>query len=126
MGTPPQDVEIDLNMLISDFYVLITTSRKGSRYDDLFSQTIGMGPCVRLSRLTHRLQKSLWTILTHHARNLVTSFIFLKAMHRYLFPSPTADLPNFPSVPLKPLVLHSDSLLQTISARHTQSPYSSS
>ena len=30
---------MDLNMLVSDFYVLTTTSRKGSRYDDYFSQS---------------------------------------------------------------------------------------
>lgn len=41
IGQPPQTVEMDLNMLASDFYVVITTSRKGSRYDDLFSQTGG-------------------------------------------------------------------------------------
>lgn len=41
IGEPPQAVEMDLNMLASDFYVTITTSRKGSRYDDLFSQTGG-------------------------------------------------------------------------------------
>ena len=41
IGQPPQTIEMDLNMLASDFYVVITTSRKGSRYDDLFSQTGG-------------------------------------------------------------------------------------
>ncbi len=41
IGEPPQEVEMDLNMLASDFYVVTTTSRKGSRYDDLFSQTGG-------------------------------------------------------------------------------------
>lgn len=41
IGEPPQKVEMDLNMLASDFYIVITTSRKGSRYDDLFSQTGG-------------------------------------------------------------------------------------
>lgn len=39
IGDPPQEIEMDLNMLASDFYVLTTTSRKGSRYDDYFSQT---------------------------------------------------------------------------------------
>ena len=124
MGTPPQEVEVDLNMLIADFYVLITTSRKGSRYDDLFSQSIGMGSDVCLSRLTHRLQRSLWTILTHHARNPVTSFIFLTVIHRYQSPLLIVDLLNFPAAPLKPRVLHWGSLPQTILARHTQSPCS--
>lgn len=41
IGEPPQAVEMDLNMLASDFYIVITTSRKGSRYDDFFSQTGG-------------------------------------------------------------------------------------
>ena len=30
---------MDLNMLVHDFYVVTTTSRKGSRYDDYFSQS---------------------------------------------------------------------------------------
>lgn len=41
IGQPPQEIEMDLNMLATDFHVTITTSRKGSRYDDLFSQTGG-------------------------------------------------------------------------------------
>ena len=41
IGMPPQAVEMDLNMLISDFYVVTTTSRTGSRYDDFFSQSNG-------------------------------------------------------------------------------------
>ncbi|MCJ1463539.1 hypothetical protein MMC07_002147 [Pseudocyphellaria aurata] len=40
IGEPPQEVEMDLNMLTADFYVLLTTSRIGTKYDDLFSQTI--------------------------------------------------------------------------------------
>lgn len=39
IGDPPQEIEMDLNMLVSDFYVITTTSRKGSRYDDFFSQS---------------------------------------------------------------------------------------
>lgn len=42
IGEPPQELEMDLNMLTSDFYVIITTSRKGKKYDDLFSQSIGI------------------------------------------------------------------------------------
>ena len=30
---------MDLNMLVHDFYVVTTTSRRGSRYDDYFSQS---------------------------------------------------------------------------------------
>lgn len=41
IGEPPQEIEMDLNMLASDFYIAITTSRSGSRYDDLFSQSKG-------------------------------------------------------------------------------------
>ena len=41
IGEPEQSVEIDLDMLSSDFYVLTTTSRKGSKYDDIFSKTYG-------------------------------------------------------------------------------------
>ena len=32
---------MDLNMLVSDFHIMITTSRKGSKYDDYFSRTVG-------------------------------------------------------------------------------------
>lgn len=39
IGDPPQEIEMDLNMLVFDFYVVTTTSRKGSRYDDYFSQS---------------------------------------------------------------------------------------
>lgn len=42
VGSPPQEIEVDLNMLVSDFYIVTTTSRKGSKYDDFFSQTVGM------------------------------------------------------------------------------------
>lgn len=31
---------MDLNMLTADFYVILTTSRIGTKYNDLFSQTI--------------------------------------------------------------------------------------
>ena len=41
IGDPPQEIEVDLNMLASDFYIFLTTSRKGSKYDDYFSQTRG-------------------------------------------------------------------------------------
>lgn len=41
IGNPPQEIEVDLDMLASDFYVVTTTSRRGSRYDDFFSQTVG-------------------------------------------------------------------------------------
>ena len=39
MGEPPQEIEVDLDMLTSDFFVLTTTSRIGSKYDDYFSTT---------------------------------------------------------------------------------------
>ena len=42
IGEPPQEVEVDLDMLLSDFYVVTTTSSTGSRYDDYFSQSYGM------------------------------------------------------------------------------------
>lgn len=31
-------------MLVSDFYIVTTTSRKGSKYDDFFSQSVGRKP----------------------------------------------------------------------------------
>ncbi|MCJ1395559.1 hypothetical protein MMC18_008445 [Xylographa bjoerkii] len=39
IGEPPQEIEVDLDMLTSDFFVLTTTSRIGSKYDDFFSKT---------------------------------------------------------------------------------------
>ena len=41
IGNPPQEIEMDLNMLVSDFYVLTTSSRIGSRYDEFFSKSHG-------------------------------------------------------------------------------------
>ncbi|KAI4133627.1 MAG: hypothetical protein LQ338_000139 [Usnochroma carphineum] len=37
IGEPPQTIDLDLNMLTSDFYVRHTTSHVGTRYDDFFS-----------------------------------------------------------------------------------------
>ncbi|KAI4243841.1 MAG: hypothetical protein L6R40_003223 [Gallowayella cf. fulva] len=39
IGEPPQSIDLDLNMLTSDFYVRHTTSHAGTRYDDLFSKS---------------------------------------------------------------------------------------
>ena len=41
IGEPPQEIEIDLDMLASDFYVLTTTSGIGSKYEDYFSKSNG-------------------------------------------------------------------------------------
>ena len=41
IGRPSQEVELDLDMLSSDFLVYSTTSEKGSRYDDFFSKSMG-------------------------------------------------------------------------------------
>lgn len=50
IGDPPQAIEMDLNMLTSDFYVLYTTSHAGSRFDDYFSQSLGEKSCDFLGR----------------------------------------------------------------------------
>ncbi|MCJ1245744.1 hypothetical protein MMC30_002948 [Trapelia coarctata] len=39
IGEPPQEIELDLDMLTSDFYILTTTSSKGTKYDDYFSKS---------------------------------------------------------------------------------------
>ncbi|KAL8963231.1 MAG: hypothetical protein Q9193_000482 [Seirophora villosa] len=39
IGQPPQMIDVDLNMLTSDFYVRHTTSHLGTRYDELFSKS---------------------------------------------------------------------------------------
>ena len=44
LGNPPQEIEVDLDMLVSDFYVVTTTSRSGSRFDDFFSESISEQP----------------------------------------------------------------------------------
>ncbi len=41
IGNPPQKIEMDLNMLVSDFYVVTTSSRVGTRFDEFFSQSYG-------------------------------------------------------------------------------------
>ncbi|KAF2101588.1 hypothetical protein NA57DRAFT_35284 [Rhizodiscina lignyota] len=42
LGDPPQDIEMDLDMLTSDFFVSWTSSGRGSRFDDIFSKTYGI------------------------------------------------------------------------------------
>ncbi|KAL8834134.1 MAG: hypothetical protein Q9170_003908 [Blastenia crenularia] len=42
IGEPPQAIDLDLNMLTSDFYVRHTTSHLGTKFDDLFSKTFDM------------------------------------------------------------------------------------
>lgn len=44
IGEPPQAIDLDLNMLTSDFYIRHTTSHAGTRYDDLFSKSFGEPP----------------------------------------------------------------------------------
>jgi len=39
IGEPPQEIEMDLNMLVSDFYVTTTSSKRGNKYDDYFSKS---------------------------------------------------------------------------------------
>jgi hypothetical protein len=39
VGSPPQTLEFDLDMLSPDFYTVMTTSGKGSRYDTFTSKT---------------------------------------------------------------------------------------
>jgi len=55
IGTPPQNIEMDLDMLTADFAVLSTTALKGSRYEEFFSKSYG--ECFlminRLQRLTN-------------------------------------------------------------------------
>lgn len=93
IGQPPQVVEMDLNMLASDFYVIITTSRKGSRYDELFSQTGG--------DYEHKEHKFLLTLesqsnpMNSHFLVVALRVIFSicqQSMSRFLFHLHTADL----------------------------------
>ena len=42
IGVAPQEVEMDLNMLVSDFYILTTGSHYGSRFDEFFSKSYGV------------------------------------------------------------------------------------
>ncbi|KAG8526513.1 uncharacterized protein KY384_008713 [Bacidia gigantensis] len=39
IGDPSQVIEVDLNMLVSDFYVITTTSKGGSMFEDFFSKS---------------------------------------------------------------------------------------
>jgi hypothetical protein len=42
VGTPPQALQFDIDMLSPDFYTVVTTSEGGSRYDTFLSSTHGM------------------------------------------------------------------------------------
>lgn len=60
---------MDLNMLTADFYVVLTTSRIGSKYDDLFSQTISRSLVCGSKRLElTALQASLLNVHIPHVR----------------------------------------------------------
>ncbi len=48
MGQPAQEVEMELDMLLADFYAVTTTSARGSRYDDFFSGSYGMSFLFRI------------------------------------------------------------------------------
>ncbi len=52
IGNPPQKIDMDLNMLVSDFYVLTTSSRVGSRFDEFFSQSYGKRAFFGFARWT--------------------------------------------------------------------------
>lgn len=41
IGTPPQKIQLDLDMLTRDFAVTTTSSALGSRFEDFFSTTYG-------------------------------------------------------------------------------------
>lgn len=41
VGRPPQPLEFELDMLSPDFYMLLTTSGTGSKYDTFASQSHG-------------------------------------------------------------------------------------
>ena len=71
---------MDLNMLASDLYVVTTTSRKGSRYDDMFSQSYGTDDHSCHSTqvwLTKHQQSNPTNILTQRAASLQTFSICL-------------------------------------------------
>lgn len=42
VGSPPQKLEVDIDMLSPDFYTVMTTSGKGSRYDTFASTSHGI------------------------------------------------------------------------------------
>lgn len=41
VGTPPQKIQLDLDMLTKDFAITTTSSPHGSRFEDFFSSTYG-------------------------------------------------------------------------------------
>lgn len=47
IGTPPQQLEFDLDMLSPDFYTIMTTNTGGSRYDTFASQSHGKSIPIR-------------------------------------------------------------------------------
>ena len=48
IGDPPQKLELDLDMLHSDFFTLMTTSGKGQRYNTTNSKTHGKNVSVSI------------------------------------------------------------------------------
>ena len=42
IGSPAQQIEVDLDMLTADFYVLTTTSGRGAKLHDYFSGSYRM------------------------------------------------------------------------------------
>lgn len=44
VGTPPQALEVDLDMLTPDYYHLMTTSGQGSKFDTFSSSSFGKSP----------------------------------------------------------------------------------
>lgn len=58
IGTPPQKIQLDLDMLTRDFSVTTTSSELGSRFEDFFSKTYGISPSLPLIS-SHSLESDL-------------------------------------------------------------------
>ena len=100
IGEPQQSIEMDLDMLAPDFYLLSTTSDHGSKFESFFSSTHGNSILglwlVPFADLFQRNTKILMYIL-HVSSNLMMSTCSkIVAASPNVSTSPHAHLPSIP------------------------------
>ncbi|KAI4257870.1 MAG: hypothetical protein LQ352_001456 [Teloschistes flavicans] len=92
LGEPPQTIDLDLNMLTSDFYIRHTSSHAGTKYDDLFSKSFGKQrekvvfawPAYLLTMAAQKTLEPSGSMLglapSKHLRQIETTFL----LHQFL------------------------------------------
>lgn len=96
MGEPAQTVDMDLDMLTADWWVLSTSSSKGSWFLDFNSKTYGLFTLLYctadMANENKLIQKHLF--LFQHVEDQPMSCTYPLFRDQFLFPSRIADLPN--------------------------------